>query len=94
MEAINKITKDARFCKVNLANKDLFEVYDGFIRFPVNLNLHTCECKAWQISGLPCKHGAATIIYIRAKVEDYCDAYYSKEKYIIAYSSLVSPYLI
>ncbi|RYR78062.1 hypothetical protein Ahy_A01g002815 [Arachis hypogaea] len=78
---INKTTEDARYCKV----------YDGFTRFPVNLVLHTCECKAWQISGLPCKHGAAAIIYIREKVENYCDAYYHKDKYIIAYFGLHSP---
>lgn len=28
--ALNKIVEDARFCKVNPAGKDLFEVYDGF----------------------------------------------------------------
>ncbi|RYR33318.1 hypothetical protein Ahy_A10g047887 [Arachis hypogaea] len=88
---INKTTEDARYCKVKPAGGHRYEVYDGFTRFPVNLVLHTCECKAWQISGLPCKHGAAAIIYIRGKVENYCDAYYHKDKYIIAYSGLHSP---
>ncbi|KAK2438726.1 hypothetical protein QL285_023469 [Trifolium repens] len=88
---LKKLKIDARYCKVDPAGKSLFEVYDGFTRFPVNLNSHTCECKSWQISGMPCKHSAAAIIYIRARVEDYCDTYYSKEKYITTYSSLVSP---
>ncbi|XP_016195850.1 uncharacterized protein LOC107636893 [Arachis ipaensis] len=88
---INKTTEDARYCKVKPAGGHRYEVYDGFTRFPVNLVLHTCECKAWQISGLPYKHGAAAIIYIRGKVENYCDAYYHKDKYIIAYSGLHSP---
>ncbi|MED6115233.1 hypothetical protein PIB30_088432 [Stylosanthes scabra] len=43
-----------------------------------------------QISGLPCKHGAAAIVYIREKVENYCDAYYNKDKYILAYSGMHS----
>lgn len=88
---LNKTLEDARYCKVNQSTSELFEVYDGFTRFPVNLNSHTCDCKAWQISGLPCKHSAAAIIYIRAKVDDYCDPYYNKEKYTTTYSRLVSP---
>ncbi|XP_052113691.1 uncharacterized protein LOC107473343 [Arachis duranensis] len=88
---INKTTEDARYCKVKPAGGHRYEVYDGFTRFPVNLVLHTCECKAWQINGLPCKHSAAAIIYIREKVENYCDAYYHKDKYIITYYGLHSP---
>ncbi|KAF7823096.1 uncharacterized protein G2W53_021240 [Senna tora] len=91
VKAINETIEDARFCRVKLAGRNLYEVYDGFSRFPVDLISHTCECKAWQISGLPCKHGAAAIIYTRAKVENFCDAYYSIEKYITTYSGLVSP---
>ncbi|KAF7810448.1 uncharacterized protein G2W53_037191 [Senna tora] len=88
VKAINETIEDARFCRVKLAGRNLYEVYDGFTRFPVDLVSHTCECKAWQISGLPCKHGAAAIIYTRAKVENFCDAYYSIEKYITTYSGL------
>ncbi|KAF7844180.1 transposon protein, putative, Mutator sub-class [Senna tora] len=91
VKAINETIEDAKFCRVKLAGRNLYEVYDGFTRFPVDLVSHTCECKAWQISGLPCKHGPAAIIYTRAKVENFCDAYYSIEKYIRTYFGLVSP---
>ncbi|KAF7844335.1 uncharacterized protein G2W53_001240 [Senna tora] len=91
VKTINETIADARFCRVKLAGRNLYEVYDGFTRFPVDLVSQTCECKAWQISGLPCKHGIVSIIYIRAKVEDYCDSYYSKEKYTTSYSSVISP---
>ncbi|RYQ99491.1 hypothetical protein Ahy_B07g087428 isoform A [Arachis hypogaea] len=90
---INKTIENAIYCKVKSAGEHRYEVYDSFIRFLVNLALHTCECKAWQISGLPCKHGVTAIIYIRKKVENYCDTYYNKDKYIIAYSRLHSPFL-
>ena len=43
---LNKTLDDARYCKVNKSASELFEVYDGFTRFPVNLNSHTCDCKA------------------------------------------------
>ncbi|KAF7826798.1 hypothetical protein G2W53_017962 [Senna tora] len=91
VKTINETIVDARFCRVKLAGRNLYELYDGFTRFLVDLVSQTCECKAWKISGLPCKHGTAAIIYIRAKVEDYCDSYYSKEKYTTTYSGLVSP---
>ncbi|KAF8387649.1 hypothetical protein HHK36_026303 [Tetracentron sinense] len=42
-------------------------------------------CRAWEISGLPCKHSTACIARKRVNIEDYCDGYYSKETYLKAH---------
>jgi hypothetical protein len=59
-------------------------------RFVVNLTERTCSCRAWQGSGIPCKHAIAYITSIpAAKLEDYVDECYSVEKFKIAYEGSV-----
>lgn len=54
----------------------------GF-RFVVNLDERTCSCRAWQVSGIPCKHAIAFITSIsREKLEDHVDHYFSIEKFM------------
>jgi len=55
-------------------------------RFVVNLVERTCTCRAWQGSGIPCKHAIAYITSIPGvNLEDYVDQYYSVETFKVAY---------
>ena len=59
-------------------------------RFVVNLVERTCTCRAWQGSGIPCKHAIAYITSIPgAHLEDYVDEYYSVEKFRVAYEGSI-----
>jgi len=59
-------------------------------RFVVNLDQRTCTCRAWQVSGLPCKHALAYITSIRGeKIEDHVDNYYSVQKFRSAYEGII-----
>jgi len=59
-------------------------------RFVVNLVEKTCTCRAWQGSGIPCKHAIAYITYISGvHLEDYVDQYYSVETFKVAYEGSI-----
>ena len=59
-------------------------------RFVVNLIQRTCTCRAWQGSGIPCKHAIAYITSIPgAHLEDYVDEYYSVENFRVAYEGFI-----
>ncbi|XP_066311510.1 uncharacterized protein [Miscanthus floridulus] len=59
-------------------------------RFVVNLDQRTCTYRAWQVSGLPCKHALAYITSIRGeKIEDHVDNYYSMHKFRSAYEGII-----
>ena len=59
-------------------------------RFIVNLIERTCTCRAWQGTGIPCKHAIAYITSIPgAHLEDYVDEYYSVEKFKVAYQGSI-----
>jgi len=54
--------------------------------FVVNLIERTCTCRAWQGSGIPCKHAIAYITSIPGAIlEDYVHEYYSVDKFKAAY---------
>ncbi|XP_027150542.1 uncharacterized protein LOC113750795 [Coffea eugenioides] len=74
-----------------MASEDTFEVGDMDRLFIVNLNQRTCDCGAFQLVGIPCKHAALGIIYKREKLEDYCDQWFSKDIYLKAYASMIHP---
>lgn len=59
----------------------------GF-KFVVNLEQKTCSCRAWQVSGIPCKHAIPFITSInREKIEDHVDNYCLVQKFKLAYAS-------
>ena len=45
----------------------------------------------WQLSGLPCFHAVACINTVRADVVDYCDSYFSIERWKQCYSGVIHP---
>ncbi|KAL8523599.1 hypothetical protein ACS0TY_013543 [Phlomoides rotata] len=45
-------------------------VHDG-TQVCVDLDEHTCSCRMWELSGIPCKHACSSIIHTRANIEDY-----------------------
>ena len=52
--------------------------------------LCTCSCRSWQLSGIPCQHGCAAIYFLRKNPEDYISEWYSKARFVTAYT----PYLL
>ncbi|XP_071939015.1 uncharacterized protein [Coffea arabica] len=88
---LQKIGQVSRQCELTMASTDVFEVGDMNRSYIVNLSAKTCDCGAFQISGLPCKHAALGIIYKREKLESYCEHWFSRDKYLKTYSSMIHP---
>ncbi|KAJ4974525.1 hypothetical protein NE237_007699 [Protea cynaroides] len=86
------VKSDARFCMPIPAGGNEFEVAEANSRrFVVNLNNKTCDCGVWECSGIPCKHAASALIFKRQNLEDYCDKYYTMERYMQAYGEMIHP---
>ncbi|XP_043714856.1 uncharacterized protein LOC122663231 [Telopea speciosissima] len=85
------VQSESRFCIVYPASTNQFEVQDGRYKFVVNLENSYCDCGVWSATGLPCKHGAASINFKRKKIEDYCDEYFTVETYLEAHQTMIHP---
>ncbi|CAN6218016.1 unnamed protein product, partial [Urochloa humidicola] len=92
---VNKLKEQSRKLDIDVitSSDGIAEVVSkggsGF-RFVVNLDERTCSCRAWDVSGIPCRHAIAFITSIsREKLEDHVDHYFSVEKFMKAYEGKV-----
>ncbi|KAJ8426814.1 hypothetical protein Cgig2_008868 [Carnegiea gigantea] len=78
-------------CIVMPAGRELFEVMEGNTHFKVDLNSGCCDCRVWDISGIPCKHAIRCILTDREDTESYVHDAYTVEKYRAAYDVIIKP---
>ncbi|KAJ8422777.1 hypothetical protein Cgig2_008591 [Carnegiea gigantea] len=80
-----------RMCIIIPAGRGLFEVVEGNTHFKVDLNSGCCDCRVWDISGIPCKHAIRCILRDRQDPESYVHDAYTVEKYRAAYDVIMKP---
>nr|XP_027075689.1 uncharacterized protein LOC113699521 [Coffea arabica] len=88
---LKDITSGSRKCSLTMASENTFEVTDVDKSYIVKLHKRTCECGAFQLTGIPCKHAALGAIYKKEKLESYCDAAFSRDQYSKTYAFMINP---
>ncbi|XP_074352824.1 uncharacterized protein LOC141691975 [Apium graveolens] len=63
---------------------------DGYEIF-VDLDAHTCACKKWQLSGIPCYHACACIAWSKKPFEPFIHQSYNKDMFLSCYQHIVEP---
>lgn len=63
-----------------------YMVRQGTRSVTVNLEEKTCDCRAWELTGIPCPHAVAAIHDRRHQPATYVSHFYSKQMYLKAYS--------
>ena len=69
----------------------IYEVDTEYERHVVNLTRKCCSCRVWDLTGIPCKHGVATIYKNLERPEDYVHACYRNDAYVAAYKEMITP---
>jgi hypothetical protein len=89
MEAIGLVTVN---CIAAYVGEGMFEVNCPNNRqFVVDLGIRRCGCRQWEITGLPCPHAVAAILYDCRDPEDYVDECFTIEVYKKAYAPIIYP---
>ncbi|XP_050374642.1 uncharacterized protein LOC126792220 [Argentina anserina] len=57
----------------------------------MDLGLHTCTCRRWKLSGIPCVHALCVIRFKKHDPDLYCDDYIMASTYLQTYTSAISP---
>ncbi|GJR75738.1 transposase, MuDR, MULE transposase domain protein [Tanacetum coccineum] len=71
-------------------NEYQYEVLDGQYIREVNLQAGTCECRKWQLSGLPCGHVIAVTRFLGlTNCVQYVADWFKKPKYQGTYSETI-----
>ncbi|KAK4422947.1 hypothetical protein Salat_1877300, partial [Sesamum alatum] len=81
--------EEAKNCRLLTASEFEFQVNDKNIPYVVNLQERTCDCRVWDVSGIPCKHVALAIEHKRNNIELYTDPSFHKSMYMKAYSQKI-----
>ncbi|KAL0007954.1 hypothetical protein SO802_009456 [Lithocarpus litseifolius] len=78
------------FCAMP-SGRFVYEVASERERYVVDLVGRTCSCRAWDLTGIPCKHGVAAIFVNREMPEDYTHPCYYKDAYVETYKTPIPP---
>ncbi|KAG5566106.1 hypothetical protein RHGRI_001892 [Rhododendron griersonianum] len=86
------IKKWARGCQCLYSGGRIFEVFNELKTYLVDLDNYTCTCRRWDLRGIPCIHGVATIYTDKGKPENYVHEFYHISTYLRAWDRQI--YLI
>ncbi|KAG8373436.1 hypothetical protein BUALT_Bualt11G0024100 [Buddleja alternifolia] len=64
---------------------------DNGDRFTVNLRTHSCSCRRWDLTGIPCSHAMSAIGCQDIEPYDYVHESYSVSTYLSVYSHAIAP---
>ena len=68
------------------AAEHLFKVIGLFGEYEVDIKKKECSCRAWQLSGIPCRHGIACLRHENINPEDVVNKCYSIEAFFVQLS--------
>ena len=57
----------------------------------VDMKDYTCTCRSWQLSGIPCCHAVAAILYLKDDPDNYVARWFWKETYVKADEHVLIP---
>nr|XP_029153281.1 uncharacterized protein LOC114927482 [Arachis hypogaea] len=76
------------------ASRDKYEVSNSQgnrDKFVVDLKLHGCSCRKFQITGFPCEHAMSCIKKMCLDVKNYVNKCYKKDTYVDCYQHVIYP---
>ena len=73
------------------AAEHLFQVKGFHGEYEVHIKKMECSCRAWQLTGIPCRHACAAFKHERIKPESVVHKCYSIEAFKAAYSHVIMP---
>ncbi|XP_040367515.1 uncharacterized protein LOC121050708 [Rosa chinensis] len=91
---IDKIGQRATEYRAHRAGEFIFQITgcgEHGSKHAVDLGLHTCTCKRWQLSGIPCVHAVCALRFKKQEVALYCHDYLMPSTYMEAYNPIIYP---
>lgn len=91
LKKLNESHDQSRRCRIVSEAGLTFEVQDYNFKFVVNIERHECDCKRWDLSGIPCRHAWTAINHMRMDGETFLSPNHTKAAYIRAYDMMIQP---
>ena len=88
---LDKNTELANTCYAELAGDGIYSMEDRGYTYIVEINVESCSCRRWNLTGIPCPHSIACCRRERKSPIELVHKCYSIESYHKAYSHLIVP---
>lgn len=88
---VNKNAEMANNYYASAAGRRIFQVTGLVGKYIVDLNKSECSCRAWQLTGIPCRHSISCARDERIKPEDLVSHCYSISAFKAAYGEIIMP---
>lgn len=86
-----KYAELANVCYVLPAGYGIFEVQEKGYQYRVDIKAKTCDCRRWDLTGIPCQHAISCLRHERISSESVLPIYYSIEAFNNAYGYNIWP---
>ncbi|XP_062006008.1 uncharacterized protein LOC133723208 [Rosa rugosa] len=92
-KVIEKIGKRTHEYRAHMSGEFLYQVIGGMYgnKHAVDLGMHTCTCRRWQLSGIPCVHATCAIFAKKLEPSLFVDNYLLPSTYLDAYNPIIYP---
>lgn len=88
---LNKNAKYAANCFTLAAGNGVYQVTSAENKYVVELELKSCDCRRWQLSGIPCSHAIACLREEMINPEERVASCFKIERYMKAYGYNIHP---
>lgn len=92
---INMKIKENQTLSVGLNHRSVspssMEVYENGETFAVALDMKSCSCREWGMTGIPCRHACCAVSAANSNIYDYVEKCYMKETQERIYASSMPP---
>jgi hypothetical protein len=89
-----KVSKNSEFanvCYALPAGQGVFQVYERDFQYIVNINTKECECRKWNLTGIPCQHAISCLRHERIPPESMVHDCYRLHAFNMAYVANIMP---
>ena len=90
---LEKAKKQAAMCNPIPSTATVFQVSHQMDTYCVDLDARSCNCRKWDLTGIPYCHAIACLFLYHYKVEDFVSDWYKRDTYLKSYNNSIPPYV-
>ena len=91
IKKLEKARQISWYYRSDWSGGDKYQVFGADGQYVVDKREHTCTCRRWQLTGIPCHHAISAMNVNNESPESYLHRCYRVETYLRIYSHFLNP---
>nr|XP_045090002.1 uncharacterized protein LOC123497499 [Aegilops tauschii subsp. strangulata] len=90
-EILEENKQYAKYCQADRDGPTIWQVTSKEKQYCVDMEGYTCDCKRWNMTGVPCSQGISVLTKQKLHPEDYVNDFFKKPLYLETYKEIIYP---